>query len=107
MQIKWHGIEDYETSYRQKRQKLLGIACGVARTKFPHLKKVIGIAIDAPKYAIENSEDFVVLDAERWTKDDELYFQEANRDLGFFQSSGLQMTERRITDFPEPEPPAR
>src|SRR5947209_7765863 len=41
---------DYETEYRPIRRGLLEIACGAAKLKLPNLKKVIGIAIDAPKY---------------------------------------------------------
>src|SRR5712672_1537191 len=53
---------------RSQRRKLrLEIACGVARNKFSHLKKVIGIAIDAPKDDPVNSEDLLLLDDEEWS----------------------------------------
>ena len=42
---------EYETEYRPVRRKMLEFACGAAKLKFPHLRKVIGIAIDAPKYS--------------------------------------------------------
>jgi hypothetical protein len=51
LQLKVDGITDYENEYRPKRQALLEIACGAAKNKFDHLKTVVGIAIDAPKYA--------------------------------------------------------
>ena len=40
-----------EPDFREKRQTLLEIACGAAKNKFPHLVKVIGIGIDAPKFS--------------------------------------------------------
>ena len=73
--------EDYDTEYRPKRQKLLEIACGVARNKYAHLKKVIRIAIDAPKDRPENSEDFVLIDGEEWSEDARRRYEEANREL--------------------------
>ena len=50
LQLKVDRITDYENDYRPKRQAILEIACGAAKNKFAHLKTVIGIAIDAPKY---------------------------------------------------------
>ena len=61
--------EDYESEYRPKRQAVLEVACGAARNKFPHLEKVVGIAIDAPKFATSNSEDFILLDCKEWTEE--------------------------------------
>ena len=50
LQLKVDGITDYENDYRPKRQALLEIACGAAKNKFQHLKTIVGIAIDAPKF---------------------------------------------------------
>jgi hypothetical protein len=51
-----------EPDYREKRQTLLEIACGAAKNNFPNLVKVIGIGIDAPKFAGDtNAEDFILL----------------------------------------------
>ena len=62
LQLKVDDITDYDNEYRPKRQALLEVACGAAKNKFKHLKKIIGIAIDAPKYAETNSEDFILMD---------------------------------------------
>lgn len=37
--------------YREKRRAMLEIACGAAKNKFANLEKIIGIAIDAPKFS--------------------------------------------------------
>ena len=50
LQLKVDGITDYENDYRPKRKAMLEIACGAAKNKFEHLKTVVGIAIDAPRY---------------------------------------------------------
>lgn len=51
-----------EPNYREKRRAVLEIACGAAKNKFPHLTKVIGIGIDAPKFSGgTNAEDFVTM----------------------------------------------
>jgi len=56
-----------EPDYRDKRQTLLEIACGAAKNKFPNLIKVIGIGIDAPKFAGgTNAEDFILMPCESW-----------------------------------------
>jgi hypothetical protein len=91
---------DYDASYRPFRRTMLEIACGAAKLKFQHLTKVIGIAIDAPKYHSMNSEDFILLDCEKWTTDDQQYFEEANRELHFFQTKAMRETRLHVTDFP-------
>jgi hypothetical protein len=96
---------DYETEYRPFRRKMLEFACGAAKLKFSHLNKVIGIAIDAPKYSRMNSEDFVVLNCENWTKHDQDYFEEANKTLCFFQSGALKQHRMHITEFPTAQKP--
>ncbi len=91
---------DYDTEYRPTRRRLLEFACGAAKLKWPDLTKVIGIGIDAPKYSEKNSEDFILLECENWTDDDQAYYEKVNAELHLFQTSAL--TERRIhvTDFP-------
>ncbi|MGQ0564810.1 MAG: SEC-C metal-binding domain-containing protein [Gemmobacter sp.] len=91
---------DYETEYREVRRHMLIVACGVAKNKFPHLRKVVGIAIDAPKHAKSNSEDFILLECDEWPDEQRLFYEEENRLLGFFESSNLQHQVRQILDFP-------
>ena len=91
---------DYDTEYRPLRRKILEFACGAAKLKFPLLKKVIGIAIDAPKYSRMNSEDFILLDCENWSDDDQSYYEEANKELRFFQTEGLKEYRKHVAEFP-------
>lgn len=107
LQLKNSNVTDYENDYRPARQAMLEIACGAARNKFPHLNKVIGIAIDAPKYSRMNSEDFILLECENWTKDIEAHYREANEGLNFFQTDNQKRIERRVSDFPVARDPAR
>jgi hypothetical protein len=91
---------DYDNEYRPLRRKMLEFACGAAKLKFPNLKKVIGIAIDAPKYSRRNSEDFILLDCENWNSDDQAYYEEANKELRFFQTDAMKEHRKHVTEFP-------
>lgn len=91
---------DYDTEYRPIRRAMLEIACGAAKLKFPHLKKVIGIAIDAPKYASINSEDFILMDCENWSDDERTHYERANERLRFFKTDALKERRIHLTDFP-------
>lgn len=91
---------DYDLEYRPLRRKMLEVACGAAKLKFPHLRKIIGIAIDAPKHSTMNSEDFILLDCENWSEQDESYYKEANNELRFFQTDALKQHRKHVADFP-------
>jgi hypothetical protein len=101
LQFKMSEIGDYENDYRPKRRALLEVACGAAKNKFPHLKKVIGIVIDAPKFTIRNSEDFILMNCEDWTEEQRSYYEHANEVLGFFKTGTL--IHKRIQNFPNNE----
>jgi hypothetical protein len=101
LQLKVEGITDYDSDYRPKRQAMLEIACGAARNKFEHLKKVVGIAIDAPKYSKKNSEDFILMDSTHWPADLREHYEEANEGIGFFKSDSLQIKKKTVKEFPD------
>lgn len=103
LQLKVDGITDYDNEYRPKRQALLEIACGAAKNKFSHLKKVIGIAIDAPKYAETNSEDFILMDCSDWPDNLREHYEKANEGLGFFKTGAME--KRTVTEFPTVKKP--
>jgi uncharacterized protein YecA (UPF0149 family) len=84
---------------------MLEFACGAAKLKCPHLTKVIGIAIDAPKYFRKNSEDFVLLDCANWNEEDQAYYEEANQRLQFFQTDAMKQHRMHVTDFPSAQKP--
>jgi hypothetical protein len=96
---------DYDTEYRPLRRKMMEFACGAAKLKFPHLKKVIGIGIDAPKYSRMNSEDFILLNCENWSNEDQAYYAEANKELRFFRTDALKQHRMHVTEFPKAHKP--
>jgi SEC-C motif-containing protein len=98
LQLKVEGITDYDNEYRPKRQAMLEIACGAAKNKFNHLKTVIGIAIDAPKFSETNSEDFILMDCTDWSEDQKEHYERANEGLGFFKTGAVQ--QKTVTEFP-------
>ncbi len=101
LQLRDPHIVDYDHDYRLKRQALLQLACGVAKNKFPHLTKVIGIAIDAPKFTATNSEDFILLNCDAWPPEDATHYEQANKGINFFETSALRSEMRTIRNFPD------
>jgi hypothetical protein len=91
---------DYDTEYRPRRRALLEIACGVARNKLPYLKKVIGIAIDAPKDKPTNSEDFLLMETEDWPDEHRQRYEDANKKLKFFETRDLKICQIHVQNFP-------
>jgi len=86
--------------YRKRRMALLEIACGVTRNKFPHLTKVIGIAVEPIKYNRTISEDFLLMDTQEWTADQQQTYAEENKVLRFYETANLTKRHSRETDFP-------
>jgi hypothetical protein len=60
---------DFDSEYRPRRLRFLEIACGAAKLKWPHLAKIVGTGMDAPKYSSMNAEDFILLDCENWPEE--------------------------------------
>jgi hypothetical protein len=100
LQIRHPNIVDYENKYRPVRARMLQIACGAAKNKFPDLNKIIGIAVDAPKFARRNSEDFVLLDCESWPAKQATFYEEENRALRFFGTDSMRVEKKTVSNFP-------
>lgn len=95
-----------QADYLDKRRTLLEIACGSARNKFPHLNKVIGIGMDAPKFAGDtNSEDFIFMACKEWSEETRSHYQELNQDWRFFATPQLRKYEQTVTQFVPPKEP--
>ncbi|MDP3479405.1 MAG: SEC-C metal-binding domain-containing protein [Desulfoprunum sp.] len=99
LQLKVDGITKCENEYRSKRQAMLEVACGAAKNKFDHLKTVVGIAIDAPKYSRTNAEDFILMDCTDWTDEQREYYEKANEGLAFFKTGVVE--QRTVSEFPD------
>jgi len=92
---------DYDTEYRPKRTEILQIACVAAKQKFPDLERVIGIAIDAPKFADGvNSEDLVLIEFADIETSTLKHFEELNEHFRFFCNP--TMTKKKVCEFPVP-----
>jgi hypothetical protein len=92
-----------QPDYREKRQALLEIACGAAKNKFSNLVKVIGIGIDAPKFAgSNNAEDFILMPCESWTDELRSHYKAKNELWRFFGTPQLQHFNDRVTQFVPP-----
>lgn len=102
LQLRYKGNEDYDTYYRPKRRALLEIACGVAKNKFPHLSKIVGISIDAPKFTRTNSEDFALLKCDTWPEEQRRFYEDQNKGFEFFESPSLKTEIKTVSNFPGP-----
>jgi len=89
--------------YRGRRQRMLEIACAAAKNIKPDLEVIVGIAIDAPEFADEDGEDFLLLDCKEWPEERKLDYQSLNAHFNFFQSPSLQKKETRVFEFVEPQ----
>lgn len=99
-QLRVPETDRISSDYLDKRRALLEIACGAAKNKFPHLIKVIGIGMDAPKFAGNvNSEDFIFMPCEIWTDETRAHYEEQNRELNFFGTPQLKQYDERVTQF--------
>jgi len=96
-----------ELDYREKRQTILEVACGAAKNKFPTLKTIIGIAIDAPKFVKENSEDFILMPCGVWTDEMRAHYEAGNEGWDFFRSPTLKEHRGRVTEFVPSHTPAQ
>lgn len=95
---------------RETRQAMLKIACGAAKNRLDKLNTVIGIAIDAPKFARQSAEDFLLMDCRRWPEETRAYYAEANRELKFFDSPSMTEERIHVQNFPSKKrscPPSR
>ena len=84
--------------FRAKRQFMLEVACGSAKNAFPEIQIVVGIAIDAPKFSLEVSEDFLLMECSEWTDEQCAHYTALNKDLAFFESD-LRLSEQKVSRF--------
>jgi hypothetical protein len=83
--------------YREARAAYLQAACGIAKAKFPDLEKVVGIALDPPKFSKGISEDLMLLECREWSEEQQAEHEALNEQLKLFRS---QPTKRSFSDFP-------
>lgn len=100
LQMKAEGVGDHETEYRPVRRSMLEIACGAARNRDEKLNKVVGIALDAPKFSRADGEDFILLECDKWSDQQRAEYEVANRELQFFNRGTLTREERTVREFP-------
>lgn len=94
-----------EASYRAMKQYVLGIACGIAKNKMPHLSTVIGIAIEPPKLTDQIGEDFVFMDCSEWTDTQRQEFEQCNKDFRFFKDIKRNRGFEHASEFVQPRGP--
>jgi hypothetical protein len=101
--IEREGLSESEA--RLLRQQALEIACAAAKERDPSLRKVIGIGIEAPKFATTQAEDFLLLNCSDWSEETAAQYREANRVWEFFATPHLSARRLKSSDFPAPPRP--
>lgn len=86
------------SDYRQVRQFMLEIACGAAKNMNEQLETIVGIAVEAPKFHKEISEDFILMACSNWPAEKKDKYARLNAELGFFTSPNMTQI-KRVTDF--------
>jgi len=86
---------------RKIKRDMLYVACGAAMLKFPNLKTVVGIAIEAPHLNKTIAEDFILMKDGALTPEVIADIEETNKHCGFFKSNKLVRTEKITKQFPD------
>lgn len=87
LQIKYNEREDYENIVRPRRKQMLNVACGTLKNKYSKLKKVIGIAINSPKHHVYKDQDYILLNCQKWKREDRSYYYNLNKSYNFWTQS--------------------
>ena len=94
--LQYGNLEEEE--HREFKLHMLEVLCGVTRNTFPNLNTVVGIGMNAPKYArYGGGEHFALLRCEEWAQEQQAYYNTANETFGFWKKT--RKLERRIFDF--------
>ncbi|WP_119343469.1 SEC-C metal-binding domain-containing protein [Facilibium subflavum] len=99
LQLSYPKNIDYN-EYREKRRIILEIACGAARNKFINLTKIIGIAVEPPKFYNTVSEDFLLLHCDKWSDEQQIAYQQQNELFKFFESELSKSKQTSFQEFP-------
>ena len=100
LQLKVADTVNSSGEIREVRQAMLEIACAAAKLKFPHFRRVVGIAINAPKFAgHSNSEDMLLMEFDDWSAERKAHYEEANRDFRFFATPQMLRTKKMVLEL--------
>jgi len=101
LQLKTQGQPNSVQKHREVRTAMLEIACAAVKLKSPETERVIGIAIDAPKFAgQDNPEDMILMEFEDWSAERKAHYEEMNKKLRFFTTPQMKVTNQTISEFP-------
>ena len=83
--------------YRERRREMLYLACGAAKNRFPHMRTIIGIVIEATRGESDEGQDFLLLDCAEWSDEQRDDIVARNRAFRFFSSLSIQ--QRTSSEF--------
>ena len=83
--LQFGNLEDEK--HHETKLHMLKVLCGVTRNNHPDIKIVVGIAMDAPKYANSNAEYFALLKCEQWSEEERAYYDRENENFNFLKNA--------------------
>ena len=98
LQMKHASSKNFEGEYQLMRQGLLQISCGAMKNKFDDLEKIVGIAIDAPKFSSKSNEIFCLLDCAEWSDEQRTHYEKLDKLCGF--SGDGRIKKILVDEFP-------
>lgn len=93
--LQFRNLEDEK--YHELKQHMLEVLCGATRNKFSDIKTIVGIAMNAPKYASSSQEYFALLKCEQWSEEERAYYDRESEKFGFLKN--VRKLEGRVVDF--------
>ena len=93
--LQFRNLEDEK--YHESKEYMLEVLCGVTRNNFSEIKTIVGIAMNAPKYASSSQEYFALLKCEQWSDKQRAHYERENKKFGFFKN--VRKLEGRVVDF--------
>jgi len=104
------SLSDGYAQYRSERLAMLEAYCFVALHDNRHLKRVVGIALDAPSRVAGRrggSEKLVVIEIDKWTPETERRVEEFRRHSGIFDPARVETRAYSSQEYPTASPMTR
>ena len=92
--------KDFEGEHRSERFELLEIACGVVKNKYPHLNKVIGIAMTPSQESKDQVNDYILINCSQWPEETFKYYEDLNKICNFLETKDTTKSYLSGKEFP-------
>ncbi|MDE0623876.1 MAG: hypothetical protein OXH83_19605 [Bryobacterales bacterium] len=97
--LNWMERDGGYKKYRAKRAECTQVYARGLLEAYPHLTRVVGIALEPPEQGRGGSQDLVYAEQCDWTDEDRSAIRQACKEYGVLQS-GLKRTPVHVTEWP-------